>query len=106
MHIFFFRRPEKYARQTEYTGAPVMMDKHSLYNQSFAPGPYDNFSMRSYSPGASYRGVATMPELGYDNTGYGGTVRGKVDGFCDIIKQLVILLNLYIHISKGFKFSL
>lgn len=82
MHIFFyFRRPEKYARQTEYTGAPVMMDKHSLYNQSFAPGPYDNFSMRSYSPGASYRGVATMPELGYDNTGYGGTARGKVDGF-------------------------
>lgn len=74
-----------------------MMDKQSLYNQSFAPGPYDNFSMRSYSPGASYRGVATMPEIGYDNTGYGGTARGGSRWFCDVIRHLVIVLNLYIH---------
>lgn len=94
---FFFRRPEKYPRQSEYTGAPVMMDKQSLYNQSFAPGPYDNFSMRSYSPGASYRGVATMPEIGYDNTGYGGTAMGGSRWFCDVIRHLVIVLNLYIH---------
>lgn len=66
------KRPEKYARHTEYTGGAVMMEKQSMYNQSFAPGPFDNFSMRSYSPGASYRGVATLPEIGYDNAGYGG----------------------------------
>lgn len=58
-----------------------MMDKQFLYNQFFVLGLYDNFSMRFYFLGVLYRGVVTMFEIGYDNIGYGGIVRGEVDGF-------------------------
>lgn len=37
--------------------------------------------MRFYFLGVLYRGVVTMFEIGYDNIGYGGIVRGEVDGF-------------------------
>lgn len=37
--------------------------------------------MRFYFLGVLYRGVVMMFEIGYDNIGYGGIVRGEVDGF-------------------------
>jgi hypothetical protein len=75
---FSCSKPEKYSQHTDYTGGPQMMDKHSLYGPPFPTGPYDNYSMRSYSPGGSYRGVAILPEIQYDNSAYQGEARFSI----------------------------
>lgn len=77
LFILFSRKPEKATHYSEFTGAPMMMEKTSMYGPPYAPGPYDNFSMRSYSPSGTYRGVAIMPEVAYDNGGYQGQLNEK-----------------------------
>lgn len=63
------KRPEKYSHHTEYTGGPPM-DKAALYGPPFPASPYDNYSMRSYSAGGSFRNVTTLPEVAYHNPGF------------------------------------
>ncbi|XP_061175426.1 uncharacterized protein LOC133184388 [Saccostrea echinata] len=63
------KRPEKYSHHTDYTGGPPM-DKAALYGPPFPTSPYDNYSMRSYSAGGSFRNVTTLPEISYHNPGF------------------------------------
>lgn len=68
-----------------------MMDKHTLYGPAFQTSPYENYSMRSYSPGGSYRGVAILPEIAYDNSAYQGEA-----SFSTIFEMYYTLLSFYI----------